>query len=84
MTLRAALVFSAACSLFFFPAPLSLMLALAATVLSPLSALLLGVLADLLYFAPGAHPFFFYTLLGVGLATLSFLVRKFAKTSIMH
>ena len=84
MTLRAALIFSALISLFVFPAPVSAALALAAAFVSPLSAVALGVLADMLYFTPQTYAFWLYTVLGALTAIAAFLARRFVETRIVR
>lgn len=72
--LSVALVVSACISLFFFPWPLTVLLTLGSGVLVPLVPLALGLLADALYWAPGAGmPF--YTLTGALITVLAFFVH---------
>ena len=80
---RSVLAAAAVLSVFLFPYPLTLLLSfLASLYLTPV-ALVVGILADLVYFAPGAAPVPFMSLLGGGLSVLALLVRRFVKARIM-
>jgi len=72
--LSVGLVVGACISPFFFPWPLTALLALGSGLFVPLAPIALGLLADTLYLAPGAGvPF--YTFLGVLVTALAFFVR---------
>jgi len=72
--LSVGLVASTLLSLFFFPWPLTVVLALCAGWFAPLVPLALGVFADALYATPqSALPL--YTLLGAALTALALFVR---------
>lgn len=67
-------------ALFLFPWPLTLVTAFAAGLVFPPVALLVGVLADVLY-SPGG--WWEGTLWGAGIALLAYLVRYVVRTRIM-
>ena len=68
-------------SLFWFPWPLTVSLMVLSGFLFPPSALLLGVIAEVLYY-PG-QGYFWATLTGACIMMLSIAVRHFMKTRIM-
>lgn len=69
------LVVGACCSLLMFPRALTLFLALAAGPFIPGAPLAVGLLADALYGAPGAHTLPFFTIIGGVLSGLALFVR---------
>lgn len=81
--IRTALIVAAFFSLFFFPFPFALTIALAAAITSPLAPLALGIFADLLYYAPNASVVPLYTGLGALTALCSFGIRRFVESSII-
>jgi hypothetical protein len=69
-------------SLFFFPYPATLALSFLASLSFPLTALLVGVLSDALYFS-APHTLPLATLLGVLASAIAFFVRRFIKARII-
>lgn len=78
---RIGILVLAAVSPFFFPYPLTILLALAAAFVFPPSVIALGILIDLLYHPVGYWPI--ASMIGVALCLLAFGVRYFVKTRIM-
>ncbi|MDO8407852.1 MAG: hypothetical protein Q7S95_01270 [bacterium] len=77
------LVVLACCSLLLFPRALTLLLALAAGPFIPGAPLAVGLLADALYAATGAHALPFFTIIGGALSGLALFVRaRFSAGSI--
>lgn len=78
---RAALIVIALLSIFWLPWAITLVLMFLSGLVFPPLALILGILADLLYY-PG-HGFFWASFDGLLLTLLSAAVRHFVKTRIM-
>ena len=81
--IRTLLPLTALLSLFFFPYPLSALLILASAIMLPVSGIVLGVAADVLYFSPGAAFMPLWSLGGIFATVLALLVQRFVKTRIM-
>ena len=81
--IRFVIILAAFLSPFFFPFPATLVLMFAAATLVPPVALVIGVLVDALYLAPGAVALPWGTLWGVALTLLGLLVRRFIKARII-
>lgn len=86
--MRALFVLLAFLSLFLFPYPYTVLLSLIASLYLPFAALVVGVLADILYFSPlppssGGLSLPVGTLLGALLSVLALFVRRFVKTRII-
>jgi Na+/H+ antiporter NhaA len=76
-------------SLFVFPYPLTLLLSFVASLCVPWIALLLGLLADALYYTPlpageSGLSFPYATLIGMCLTLLALFVRRFVRERIMQ
>lgn len=71
-------------SLFIFPWQVALVAILAASLMVPPAGLALGLIADLVYYTPGAAFAPYFTLFGVLSFGLSLLVHRFVKTRIME
>lgn len=71
-------------SLFIFPWQVALVAILAASLMVPPAGLLLGLIADLVYYSPGAAFMPYFTLYGIFSFALSLLVHRFVKTRIME
>ncbi len=81
--IRGIVIAFAVLSLVAFPYPLTVVLSFAASLFVPWLALLLGLLADALYYAPGATlPY--ATVLGLILTLLAVFVRRFVRERIMQ
>lgn len=70
-------------SVFAFPWPLTAALALGVAVFEPLVPVITGVLIDSLYFVPRGHALPLFTLGGLLVTGVAFLVRSRLKTSII-
>lgn len=81
--IRVIIVVAALLSPFLFPFPATLALMFAAATFMPPVALVVGVLTDALYLAPGASWLPVGTLWGIGLTLLGLLVRNFVKARII-
>ncbi|KND52048.1 MAG: hypothetical protein ABA06_02170 [Parcubacteria bacterium C7867-001] len=79
--MRASLIFLALLSPFIFPSPLSGALSFAAALVYPPVALVVGLIADALYYPGSGYPL--ATLIGVAIALVAFFMRGFAKARIM-
>lgn len=71
-------------SVVLFPWPLSVLLALGASFFEPLVPLSAGLLADTLYFAPGAGGLPVYTLYGLVVSVVAVFVRSQMRTGTMR
>lgn len=80
---RTGLTLAALLSTIVFPYPLTVVFSFVASLFFFPAALFAGVLADLLYHAPGAESFPFATLIGAGISVLAVLVRRFVSSRIM-
>lgn len=81
--LRAFPVLLALVAVCVFPWPATLILIVIASGFVPLSGIVLGVLADSLYGAPGAFPFPLASLVGLIACGAGFFVHRFVKARIM-
>lgn len=70
-------------SLFIFPWQVSLVAIFLAALSLPPAGLMLGLLADVVYFVPGAAFVPYFSLLGLVASVLAALVHRFVKTRIM-
>lgn len=82
--IRPALWISALASLVLFPWVVTASIACLGIVIEPLLPLVVGLLVDTLYYAPGAHSMPFYTVLGLLVTPIAYLVRNAVKTSIIR
>ncbi len=71
-------------ALFVFPWQVSLVAVAAAALFMPLAGIALGVIADIVYYVPGATFIPYFSLLGAGATLLSVLVHRFVKTRIIE
>ncbi|MBU2103940.1 hypothetical protein KKD81_00995 [Patescibacteria group bacterium] len=71
-------------SLFIFPHSVSAVLILASALLLPFSGLALGLIAEALYFSPGAHFLPVWALFGALATSAALLVHRFVKTRIIE
>ena len=67
-------------SVFFFPWPVTMLVALGVSVFEPLVPLAAGLLVDVLYFQVHGFSLPVFTLLGAGLSIAAWLVRGRLKT----
>ena len=67
----------------FFPWPLTILLALGASIFEPLVALSIGLLADTLYYAPLSGGLPVFTFYGALVTVIAFLVRSRLKAGII-
>ena len=67
-----------------FPWPFAVAVAALTAFSSPLVALAAGLITDAAYFARGAAPFPFYSLIGGAITLGTFGVRRFVKMRIMR
>lgn len=79
--MRIVVVVAAVLSLFLFPWPFALILAVAASLMLPLSGIAFGILYDALYMPAGTWPM--ATIAGCGLTVIALIVRRFVKARIM-
>lgn len=70
-------------SLLILPWPIAALLMLPAAYVLPVAGLLLGVLADLLYFVPGAALVPLFSLYGLAIGVGAIFVRRFMKARII-
>lgn len=83
MMMPAVLTLSTFVSVIFFPWPLSVLLALTASITEPLVPLAAGLFADTLYYTPASgSPLF--TLLGALATVIAFFVRTRLRSSTMR
>ena len=68
---------------FLVPWPVAIVLAIPLAFFEPIAGLACGVLADVLYFTPGAGQVPYGTLAGAAGALTAVLVRRFVQTRIM-
>ncbi len=69
--------------IFMVPWPIALIGMLGASLLVPVAGLGLGIVADLLYFTPGAAFMPLMTLYGAAISGAALLVHRFVKTRII-
>ena len=81
--MRYVLALAAFASLFFFPYPATVILALLASLYFPPIALFVGIFTDLLYYTPGASSWPIASLIGLLSSVIAFFVRRFMKARIM-
>ena len=81
--IRGTLTVLAFVSTIFFPWPLTVLLALGASIAEPLVPLAVGLFADTLYYVPQSGHILF-TLYGLGATILAVFVRRWVKTSIIE
>lgn len=84
MTFRFFLVLFAFAGVVFFPWPLALLIAIAASFFVPFLPLATGLFADTLYYVPHAAALPYATLLGAGATVLALVVRSWLKTGIIR
>lgn len=82
--IRGVIIFFAFISLFMAPWQVSAGMLLLAAGMVPLAGLLLGVIADVVYYSPGSTFMPYFTLFGVVAFLLSLIVQRFVKTRIME
>lgn len=80
---RAALAVAGALAVVWAPWPLALAALLASALAAPATGILLGALADILYWTPASAPVPWFTLAGTAAAGASLVVRRFVKARIM-
>lgn len=78
-----ALVVSSLISLIFFPWPFTILVVLIATAYEPLTALAIGILAEVLY-APTVFAWPSYVLIGLVATLVAFFVRSRLQTGIIR
>lgn len=83
MMARAAVVIAALLSPLLFPYPLTLLLSFLAGLVLPPVPLVTGIIADALYFTPGAAAFPIASAAGLSLSVASFFMQRFLKARIM-
>jgi len=71
-------------SLFIFPWHVALVAIFIASLMVPPAGLALGLIADLVYYSPGAAFAPYFTLFGIASFCVSLLVHRFVKTRIME
>ena len=71
-------------ALFIFPWQVALVAIVGASLMVPPAGLALGLIADLVYYSPGAAFAPYFTLFGILSFGLSLLVHRFVKTRIME
>jgi len=67
-------------SLFIFPWQVSVVALFAASLFVPLAGVILGVIADLVYYTPGSAFFPYFSLFGFASFGIALLVHRFVKT----
>lgn len=70
-------------ALFIFPWQVALIAVFGASLLTPLSGIALGIIADLVYYVPGAAFLPYFSLFGLAATVIGFLVQRFVKTRII-
>lgn len=81
--MRGVLAFSALISVVAFPFPYTIALVLVGSFFEPLLPLAIGLLADVLYYAPGMAIYPRYTIYGALLTGLVIFVRKQLRAGII-
>lgn len=71
-------------TIFMLPWQVSLVAVLGAALFIPMAGIALGVVADLVYYVPGAAFIPYFTLFGLCATGASFLVQRFVKTRIIE
>lgn len=82
--MRSMAVILALIALFVFPWQVSLLAILGAALFVPAAGIALGVIADLVYFMPGAAFMPYFSLFGAGATIVALLVHRFVKTRIIE
>ena len=82
--IRGVIVFFAFVSLFMVPWLVAAAMLLVVAVMVPVAGLLLGVIADVVYYSPGSAFMPYFTLFGIIATIFSLLVQRFVKTRIME
>ena len=70
-------------ALFVFPWQVSLVAVFAASLFMPAAGIALGVIADIVYYIPGAPFIPYFTLFGLAATGSALLVHRFVKTRII-
>jgi uncharacterized membrane protein len=70
-------------ALFVFPWQVSVVAVVFAALFMPAAGIALGVIADIVYYVPGASFMPYFTLFGAGATIASVLVHRFVKTRII-
>lgn len=70
-------------ALFVFPWQVSMVALFVAALFMPAAGIALGVIADIVYYVPGAFFVPYFTLFGAGATIASVLVHRFVKTRII-
>lgn len=83
MMLRVLIPLASFVSLFVFPWPVSLFGIFATSLIVPPLGLALGIVADFLYFVPGATVVPYFSLFGLLSFVMALLVHRFVKTRII-
>lgn len=81
--IRPVISISALGSLVVFPWPFTVVLTLAAALVEPLVPLGIGLLADMLYYAPQSYPIPLYTLAGGIISAVAYFVRTRLRPGMM-
>ncbi|HWH16551.1 MAG TPA: hypothetical protein VNU25_03140 [Candidatus Paceibacterota bacterium] len=71
-------------ALFVFPWQVSFVAVFAAALFMPAAGIALGIIADIVYYVPGASFVPYFTLLGAVATAVSMLVHRFVKTRIIE
>ncbi len=71
-------------ALFILPWQVAVLAILGAALLTPLSGAALGVIADIVYYTPGAAFMPYFSLFGLFATVAGFLVQRFVKTRIIE
>lgn len=71
-------------ALFVFPWQVSMVAVFVAALFMPAAGIALGVIADIVYYVPGASFMPYFTLFGAGATLASVLVHRFVKTRIIE
>jgi hypothetical protein len=71
-------------ALFIFPWQFGLVAILGAALVTPLAGAALGLIADIVYYVPGAAFLPYFTFAGIASTCLSLFVHRFVKTRIME
>lgn len=66
-------------SIFFFPYPLTVLLSFVASLYVPIAGLLIGILADLVYYTPHASSLPLATMYGAAASLLAYILRRFVR-----
>ena len=83
MILRGVIILSAFLSAFLFPYPFTVLLSFGAALIFPPLGVVIGVLVDVLYFAPGVSAWPHAVLIGLLVSLIALVVRRFVRTRII-